>query len=242
MKILHSFNESIDIEFEPIEHTYNYKGRRFLSASSFVEDYIKPFNAVEMAYHVSEKTGVPQGDIVDMWESNGNVAAGFGTAMHNVIEYYFKYEKIGAKTKESNGAMPNHPFLKQVINDLQKIKPAGETYQEVLISHKKKNICGQVDDLLVLDAEKKICWINDYKFTANILAEKDKLSAPFNFMPPTKLSKNFIQLSFYAYMMMSSGWKVEGVSIYHWDGEWHKYDLEGAELGVLIMLITGKYV
>ena len=241
-KVLKSFNEGIDILFDPIEHTYHYKDRQFLSASSFIKDYTEEFDSIKMAYMVSEKTGVSQATIVDVWSSNGNIAAGFGTAIHNVLEHYYKYKEVGAKMKETNAAMPNHPFLRQLITELDKIKVDGETHQEVLISHQKKNICGQVDDLLILDAKKKICRIRDYKITADILVEKGKLGAPFHTMKSNKLSKNYIQLAFYSYMMMAAGWKVEGIDIFNWNGEWTKYSLESTELGVLIMLISGTYV
>lgn len=243
-----SFNEkNTVILFDPIEHVYTHKGKTLKSASLFIKEYEDQFDSERMSATCANKWGVDQDDLLNMWASNGEVAAGFGTAIHAVLEHFFTYKKFGAKVqevagKDKNAAMPNHPFLQKLINDLEQVRLDGEAYQEACISCVKQGICGQVDDLFIVDSKKKICRIRDYKITFDILVDKKELKAPFGYLGSNKLSKNFLQLSFYGYLMHLSGWTIEGIDIYNWNGEWKKYTLEGKDLMKTMALIASKYV
>jgi hypothetical protein len=45
-------------------------------------------------------------------------------------------------------------------------------------------------------------------------------------LPPNKLSKYQLQLSVYARMLQLSGWEVEGLDAYVYEGEWKHYPME----------------
>lgn len=247
-KLLTSFNEGVEIRFDEIEHIYTYNGKKLKSATSFVKDYEEQFDSAKMAPRCAGKWGVDEDVLVNMWESNGKAASMFGTAMHAVMEHYFTYKTFGeevqlAADKENNAALPNHPFLQQIIAGIEEIRDEdGDSHQEALVSCVKKGICGLVDDLFIVNEKKKICRIRDYKFTYDILVDKKELKAPFGYLGSDKLAKYFLQLCFYGYLMQLSGWKVEGIDIYNWDGEWHKHTLEGEKLMRTMVLIASKYV
>lgn len=244
-KKLTSFNEDIEILFDEEKHKYLHGKKRLKSATGFVKDYESSFDKERISGICSDNWGIPQKDILAMWDSNGNAAAMFGTSIHAVMEHYYTYKEIGAEIqevaqKEKNAAMPNHPFLQILIAELDEIRVDGETEQEALISAHKKGVCGLVDDLLIVDRKKKICRIRDYKITFDLLVDKTKLKEPFGYLGSSKLSKNFLQLSFYGCMMLLSDWTVEGVDIYNWDGSWSKHTLEGPELMKTMLLIGSK--
>lgn len=243
---LTSFNESVEIKFDVEAHTYTYNEQRLKSATAFVRDYEEPFDGAKISASCASKWSVDQDEILNLWESNGRVASGFGTAIHAVLEHYYQHKALGKKIqdasgKEHNAALPNHPFLQQLIFSLDQVRPDGEAHQEALVSCVQKGLCGLVDDLLVVDQKKKICRIRDYKITFDILVDKKELKAPFGYLGSNKLAKNFLQLSFYAYLMELSGWKVEGIDIFNWNGDWKRHSLTGILLRRTIVEIAGKY-
>lgn len=245
-KVLTSFNEGKVIHFDVEKHEYHYGKKRLKSASSFIEEYEDQFDSERMSAMCSGKWGIDQQDILDLWESNGNAASGFGTAIHAVLEHYYTYKEIGAEVQEAgkkgyNAALPNHPFLRELIWSLDEIREDGDSLQEALVSCVKKGLCGLVDDLFIVDRKKKICRIRDYKITFDIEVNKKDLKEPFSYLGANKLAKNFLQLSFYGYLMQLSGWKVEGIDIFNWDGQWHKHTLQGPKLMKTMVLIAGKH-
>lgn len=233
---LKSFNEEVELDFDRVAHVYTYEGKKLESASGFVSRHSKPFDKLGVSKKCEGSWAVSQADILDLWESNGNAAAGFGTAVHAVLEHYFKWKACGEQImqnskKEVNAALPNHPFLQSLIIDLEKLMTdEGDNLQEILISNVEKGYCGLVDNLLVLDTEKKLCRIRDYKIAYEVDKKSDKLLAPFDLLPPNKLSKYQVQLSFYANLLQLSGWTVEGLDIFAYDGDWKKHTFEVLEV------------
>lgn len=246
-KQLKSFNEKKIIFFDPVEHIYTYNDKVLKSATVFAKDFEEKFDSSSVSLTCSDKWGIDQESILDLWSSNGNTASGFGTTMHAIMEHYYTYKSLGqeiqeAAGKEYNAALPNHPFLRNLILELEDIKEDGECYQEALVSSVKYGLCGLVDDLLIVDRKKKICRIRDYKFTYDILVNNKELKAPFSYLGANKLAKNYLQLSFYGFLMQLSGWSIQGIDIFNWDGQWHLYSLEGIDLMRTMVEIGAKYV
>jgi len=247
-KELLSFNEKNTLIYFDVEkHEYTFNGKVLTSATSFIKNYEDQFDNGRISASCSKNWNIDQEDILNLWESNGNAAALFGTAIHAVMEHFFTYKKLGAKIqevagKDKNAAMPNHPFLQQLIAGLEEVRLDGDAVQEACVSSVKNGICGLVDDLFIVDRKKKICRIRDYKITFDILVDKKELKAPFAYLGSNKLAKNFLQLSFYGYLMSLSGWTIQGLDIYNWDGTWSKHTLEGPALMKTMVLIASKYV
>lgn len=239
LKKIKSFTE-IDktILFDPVNHKYFYKDKELTSATRIVGQYTKPFNSEYMSKKCSESWGVDQQELKNLWRGGGMISANFGTAIHEALEHYFKYKEIGdiihhaSASKTENAALPKHPLLKKIILELLEIdKIEGMDLPEVVITNVDKGYCGTVDKLKIIDTEKKICRIQDYKIIDEIESKTDKLKHPFDHLPATKLSHYQIQLSVYANIMQMSGWSVQGLDIFALEERgWEHYELEVLEV------------
>lgn len=229
-----SFNEDVEIEFEPVGHTYTYKGKPLVGATEYIKRFYKEFDAETISSVLESKWGVPQKNIRDMWDANGKLTSDFGSVVHRAIEDYQKFKDVGEviaskKEEKVNSCLPKHPILRSIVEGFIEItkEEKGEVMTEVLVSNVESGICGHVDRLTILDKEKKICRIKDYKVNINS-EEKDKnqkVLAPFDSLPSTKLSKYQLQTSIYANMMQKSGWVVEGIDIYVYEDNWKHFEL-----------------
>jgi len=228
-----SFNEIYTVGFEPIEHTYSFDDKPLTGVTNYVSDLYSKFDLALVAKSCSKHWDLDPQIIVDMWDSNKKISSQFGTAIHNAIEHYEiwreKGEYIsGVRGVEENYALPKHPILKQIILDFIEVNPIkGEVVTEALITWIDGGMCGQADRIVILDKEKKICRVGDYKI--NIEAEKKdknlKALAPYDTLPSNKLSKYQLQMSLYANMLQKSGWIVEGLDVYVLENGWKYYAL-----------------
>ncbi len=247
---LKSFNEEgVEVDFDPIAHTYTYKGTRLIGATNKTSQYYKDFDVKTIAKACATAWGVEQKDIEEMWATNGEIASSFGTMVHKVLEHYHTHfamgEKIKAKNGKDNPAMPKHPFLKKLVEDFMVISKieipviatpeVAETYPiqiipEVFLTDVKQGYCGQADRL-VITGDKK-CRVQDYK--VNIDCEKEdknlRALAPFNILTSNKLTKYLIQMSVYANILQNSGWTVEGLDVFVFEDEWKKYILQAIKV------------
>ena len=225
-----SFNEDVELDFDPISHSYFYKGKQLISATGYAGKFYKKFDSKGISKVCAKSWQVPQEDIESMWNSNGDLAASLGTVIHKSLEHYDKYfemgEKISAKNGKENPAMPKHPILKNIIEEFRKlnITPVN-VVTEVPLSNVELGYCG-TSDRVVITGDKK-CRIEDYK--VNIDSDKEdsrqKALPPYDTLPANKLTKYQIQLSFYANLLQKSGWEVEGLVVFVLENEWKKFEL-----------------
>lgn len=228
-----SFNENVQVGFEEVEHTYVYKDKPLQGITNFIHKFYTDFDLELVAKSCSKYWNLDPQKIVDLWDSNKKISSLFGTAIHNAIEHYEIWEKTGKyiseqRKVEENYALPNHPLLKQIILDFIKINPIkGEVVTEALITWVEGGLCGHADRVVILDKEKKICRVGDYKI--NVEAEKKEKNlkplAPFDGLPANKISKYQLQMSCYANMLEKSGWTVQGLDVYVYEDSWKYYSL-----------------
>lgn len=231
-----SFNESgVVVEFEPITHTYTYNGNKLTGVTDYLKKFYKPFDLETVSSVLESKWGVPQKIIKAIWEANGDLTSGFGSSVHKALEDYEKFKDFGEiisskKGEEENYCLPKHPKLREIvkgfvaINKLEKFP----VFTEVLISDVATGICGQADRIVVLDQEKKICRVQDYKVNVNSeeIDKSNKVLPPFGDLPANKISKYQLQMSIYANMLQKSGWTVVGLDVYVYESEWKHFELE----------------
>lgn len=229
-----SFNEDIELEYDKVGHVYRYHGQVLDSVTTFLKKYYKPFELEMIAKTCAKSWGVDPQEVIDIWEDNKNSSALFGTAIHDTLEHYEKHKRIGeiisqTRGEDENYALPKHPILRKIVQDFVSINRInGEVLTEVLLTDIRNGLAGRGDRLVVLDWEKKICRIGDYKI--NVDADKPdknhKPLAPFDSLPATKVTKYQIQMSLYANFLQKHGWTVTGLDVYVLEDGWSYYPLE----------------
>jgi hypothetical protein len=230
-----SFNEDgVIINFDEDSHTYtNPLNRNTLKgATTYIKKYIEEFpshaltNCVKY-WNIEKKT------IQSAWDLSGDVARGFGTAIHKALEFedlYGGYKKPKDGTRCFN---IKHPVLRSILKEFYELNDdlgfVGEVIPEALITDVDNNHCALADRVLVTDWLNKTCRLQDYKVNIGFLkAGEVKWTElmPLN-LPTNKLSKLSLQLKFQAQMLEKTGWTVEGMDgfIYGEDG-WKHYDVD----------------
>lgn len=192
------------ILYDPVAHVYtNDKGEVYLSGSKYASQFDKPFEINAIAKKMSDKSGVPAQNIIDIWKLKGQASASFGTSIHEAMEMYGKYAEACKKLgKEYH--ISSIPVVSEIVANFFKGRESEKAiYEPMIVDHDRK-WAGQIDRLVVTGDKK--CIIGDYKTNSD--------------MTPAKIETYTHQLSFYASIMESGGWTVEGLELYHLDGVW----------------------
>lgn len=216
-----------ELLFNDESHEYfDDNGEKYLSGSVFASRYQEKFDAEIISAKMAKKYEVEQRDIKSMWSLNGEVSTSLGTAVHNALELYGKYLQLSLKTKGTNeSALHKNELIKPLVESFfngREQEVAG--YEEFVVNVDHK-LCGYIDRLLIVDKDKKICRIQDYKTNYDI-SKPVKILSPFtDVVDGTKLGAYWLQLSFYAYIMVAAGWRVEGLDIFNLEnGKWIRYE------------------
>lgn len=223
----------------------------YLSGSAFPKKYYKPFDQegilqgiIDKHFANSENQEKVKEAILAMWGLNRDASTGYGTAIHAAMENYDVYHQLGDKTKSvqvlktktnngPNKALSKNPFLKKIVEDFHE-KFGGDYIRlnEQFIWTHEKGLCGAIDRVKVIDVEKKIIRIQDFKTDGNIHEPTYQLpESPFrgvgkkalkegakqksNIVEDTLLGLHWLQLSFYAHILTKYyGYTVEGLDVY----------------------------
>ncbi len=229
-----SFNEEeVVIDYDNLNHVYKYNGVQLTSATGKLKDFYKEFNLNGISFASAKKWGVDEQHLRDLWKSLGDASALFGTAIHNALEHYETHSYLGehiknAKSDDDNYALPKHPLLRKIVKEFVTVNPVqGRVLTEVLLTDVSNGYCGHADRIVIIDEEKKICRVGDYKINvdAEVESTRDKALQPFNHLPGNKITKYQIQMSIYANMLQKTGWTVEGLDIYVLEDAWKYYAL-----------------
>jgi hypothetical protein len=235
---IQSWNEpKYRVRFDSVVHRYTHEGKELIGATTYIKKWIKEFDADRIAGVYANNLGVKKSEVLAMWKSGGSVASTWGTAIHKALEHYYTFRELGKiiqdkKELDYNKALPSHPLLRKIVLlFIEKFDSDKKIVTEALVTNMEAGICGLVDRLEILDEEKKICRVQDYK--VNIGSEEengDKYLGQFADLPRNKLSKYQLQLSVYARMLELSGWSVEGLDVYIYENGWKHYELQKLKL------------
>lgn len=244
---LHSEVTGQSAFFDEVTHTYtNQFGQELLSGSKFAEQFCPAFNADFIVPKMEAKYGVPGAEIKEMWKAKADASCSIGDAIHKALELYGKYQHVGLALDEDKepgkkkwSHIHDNPILNQAVREFfdprEQAEVQEEAMYEVFVVNNEAMICGSIDRLLITG--EKRCRVQDYKTNGDI-HKKDSpkfLSAPFTSIENTKLNKYWLQLSFYARILSLAGWTVEGLDIFHYNGEWTTFthpvvDISGAAI------------
>lgn len=212
-----------DVMWNETTHTYtDMKGNVLLSGSKYAKLHSPQFPRDIILPKTAKKWGVSEAELGGIWKAKGDVSLDFGNAIHKALELYHNSVQVGdtiqASTKsETNYALHGHPVLAGIVTDFVD-KFGADALSEVIVSDTKNKRAGTIDRLEVLDKEKMVCRVGDYKTNAELKS-------------PKKLEYQK-QLSFYAHILIAKGWTVEGLDLYHLNEKdgWVKIEMEVLDL------------
>jgi len=254
LKPIKSFNEDVTILFDEVNHEYFYGPDKLESATDYVKNFYSPFDAKGISKKCEPTWNATATEITEIWNEGGNCAADFGSSIHRYLAFYHDYKDIGERIRIArtladankkkptgkkflNPAIPTHPIGRFIINKFVEFigEEPGIIKSEIIVTDVKRGRCGTIDRLQILDEDNKICRVQDYKINIDAtvvdrkykpksFADKDKLS--YDDKPSTKLTKYFIQLSFYAEILQRTGWTIQGLDAFIFDNAWDVQSLD----------------
>ena len=200
-----------------------------------------------------------------------NTLVKFGEYGEQVTEY--RYQKALEKEQQKknpkevvrdvNYAYPSHPELARLIKVQDEDLPSeldnildsfitlstslgfgGDAEYEALVTYVKYRMGGFVDKLEIIDRDKKIARVQDYKVNVDSTKRdsgKNKFLNELSHLEPTKLSGYAVQTNFYRFCLEKAGWTIEGIDIFVYDKGWEHYELELYDMDEFEKLIK-KYL
>lgn len=172
-------------------------------------------------------------------------------SIHNTRKSYVENKIVGnkilnnSKTQTENYARPTHTDILKLMKAsddeiviyadkiesefIELYKALGfdkyEAIPEAYVSYSKLLMGGEVDNLLIIDKERKTCRVQDYKVQGSIdeVSSKNELTNELQQKKASKLDVIKIQLSYYAYCLYKAGWTVLGGDVFARDGKWRHY-------------------
>lgn len=219
------------VHFDPVEHHYDSgDGKVWLSGSTFAGRYKSDFNAPLIAGKMADKHNVDAAHIIAMWELNRDASATLGTAVHAALQLRGQYADLSRKVKDGGleSALTKSPILLPIVESFFAGRDGEDALYEVFVADPVRAHCGLIDRLAIEDDG---VWVEDYKTNVD-LQKSETISAPFKgVVPNTVLGSYWLQLSFYARIIMSHGKTVKGLRVHHWTGsEWVTHEREPVDL------------
>lgn len=192
------------------------EGISWQSVTRVIGSYKKPFDAIAISNSVSKKKsskwyGIPPDEIRDIWAAEGNRATTMGTWYHNQREA----DMLEFSTIEKNGT--EVPIVRPLFKQETKIAPEQKlsegVYPEHFVYLKSAGICGQADEVVVVNG---VVDIKDYKTNKEIKTEpytnwkgqKEMMSAPVNHLGDCNINHYALQMSMYMYMILKHNPKL----------------------------------
>lgn len=222
--------------FDEVSHTYvDENGNQYMSGSVYAGQFEYDFNKAMILPKSANKLGCTEQELSDMWESKGDIATTFGTALHKSLEHYGKWKDLCDLTGKGTGI---HPTLLPIVEAFFTPERLAEDAEyEPFVADKDNLRCGQIDRLVIEDRGLKTCYIEDYKTNGDLYKRSPgsptNLKAPYSFLPNVPMGRYTIQLSFYKAILEAKGWTVLGLRVHHWAGsKWETTEIKAVDLDV----------
>ena len=198
-----------EIDYDEVAHVYTWEGKIYESGSQYADKFRKPFDKDKISGLMAAKveSATPEA-IKAMWELKSQASKDFGNAIHKSLQLHEQYREL-AESLEKTTHQHDHPVIKKAVESFISAHMGDKVISEALVVDHDNQRAGQIDRLKIVS--RKICRVQDFKTNASI--DKD-------------LEIYWKQLKFYAMILEANGWTVEGLDIFHYDGEWHTYSKE----------------
>ena len=207
------------IVFDEKSHTYTNTetGNRYVSVTTLLGKYKKPFDSNTHSKRVAEREGVTQEFVLESWKATTKVATDRGTKIHKLMEDFVKFGEVD---DTYNYLFKSYDrFVAKFIGNYKQVLS-----EELLFLHDYE-IAGtsdliyeRKDDFIVADfkTNKKYRFSNDFN---------EYFQSPVEHLPYCEFNTYALQLSMYAKIFeIMSGKKCKGlVVLYLQEDKWIPY-------------------
>lgn len=204
--------EDPEFKFDPTLHKYTYKGREYISATTFIQRFHKEFDTEFWANKKSEELGVPVEEIKKDWKDKNTYSNEVGTAIHNWIENYFN--RIWQELPTNLDIIDRiNKFNKIYATHLHKLTPIRF---EIKTFSKIWTIAGTIDSLFMYNDSIIIFdWKTNKSWTTDNDKCFEKLLSPFEDYWKNHLNEYSMQLSLYKLILREVGIDVKAMYLCH---------------------------
>jgi len=193
-----------DLYFDQEAHEYEDEtGNKFWTGSTWAHQFEKPFDPQLIAPKVAEKKLTTVDKVIESWDMKGEVSLMLGSTVHKALECGIKY-----------GELPNNAYLASLVQDyLDQTHDDDQVSEQFVVSMEDK-MCGTID--VLVNRGNKHVIIRDFK-TGDIYKKVSLTPEAKEFWPDLQskmISLYQLQLSFYAHILQSQGYKVDALEIW----------------------------
>jgi hypothetical protein len=199
------------IKFNEKYHSYTniFTGQRYVSATTLIHKFTKPFDTEKHAKRVAEREGTTPEEIKELWKEENKKACDYGNHVHQVMEDWLNGNDVDIKDMVSYV----EPFEK-LVDDFDK---SLITPEKRLWNHEHK-VAGTTD---VYQDHKRFFNLYDFKTNKrfnfnNVFGEY--MLGDFSHLSNCQYNTYSLQLSMYAYMEQClTGKHVGELGLYYYD-------------------------
>lgn len=220
------------VTFKEDTHQYfNEKGEEYISGTTFLHKFQKPFDEDKFATLKAKKLGVSVDEVKAMWKANSRKACDYGTNVHLLMENYVLHG-----TKEEGYSSLYESFNLITTEDFMK---AMKVYSEELLWVDEYKVAGTAD--LIIEHNDYEFSVGDFKTNKSIdFCSKygDRLLDPVSHLSDCNYNLYCLQLSLYAYLFsLRTGKKCRKIFLMHLnDDKWNYIPGNYMEYEVRMML------
>ncbi len=227
--------------FDPVNHIYrDAEGVRWLGGSTFAGRFTKDFPGQTIAGKMAAKNNVEADDILAMWALNAHASATLGTAVHAGLQLRGEYGDLSKAVKDGSyeSALSSNPVLRPIVEKFFEGREREVAKYECFVADASRRHCGLIDRLKI---DEDGVWVEDFKTNKDV-NKAETILPPFKgLIPNTALGAYWLQLSFYARILIAHGVNVKGLRVHHWDGEaWILYEHEVIDLDGIMKAAQGE--
>lgn len=214
------------MRFNEEQHSYvNDQGEEYMSATSFIKRFAKPFDKLKIAKKYAKKHKRDVEDVLADWEKAGQDAIKKGLFFHKMQEDELLAKSCVTIEDEEHPVYPSVYDNGDKVTTTQKLEPG--IYPELCVWSDKYQIAGQADYVEVTKRGK--INIKDYKTSKEIKTQgwekwdgtTDKLAFPLHNLDDCNYNHYSLQLNLYAFLIKqhNRNLKIGSLTIEHIIGE-----------------------
>ena len=202
------------VKFEESTHTYtNENDKKFISVTTLLGKYKKPFDKHLHAQRVADREGVSKEIVLEQWDIEKNRACDKGTNIHKVLEDYIT---VG-ETQDDYGWLYKS-YNKSVEWYVDRFK---KVLCEKLLHCDDNMVAGMAD--LIYEHNKDEFTLGDFKTNKKFRFSSpfgERLLAPVEHLHNCEFNVYALQLSMYAYLYeQATGKKCRKLVIFYLSGD-----------------------